>query len=65
MEADGLHSIGEYTRRRQANIAEKLAWIPIYEICAQGGEGAGDGPDGDMVGLGCGKWTWGVEVYSE
>ena len=25
MEADGLHSIGEYTRRRQANIAEKLA----------------------------------------
>ena len=33
METAGLHPIGEYIRRRQATIAEKVACRPIYELC--------------------------------
>ena len=32
MEATGLHPIGEYIRRRQATIAERVYCRPIYEI---------------------------------
>ena len=32
LEAAGLHPTMEYIRRRQINIAEKLACLPIYEL---------------------------------
>ena len=35
MESAGLHPIGEYIRRQQMTIAEKLACHPIYEICVK------------------------------
>ena len=30
-----LHTIRDYIRIRQSNIAEKLAYRPIYELCAK------------------------------
>ena len=35
LEAAGLHLIMDYIRRRQANIAEKVACLPIYELCVE------------------------------
>ena len=35
MEAAGLHTIRDYTRRQQATIAGKMACRPIYELCAE------------------------------
>ena len=32
MEAVGLHLIVVYIRRRQANIVERVAYLPIYEM---------------------------------
>ena len=33
MEYLGLHPIRECIRRRKANIAEEVAFCPIYELC--------------------------------
>ena len=35
METAGLHPIMEYIRRQQATIAEKVACLPICEICVE------------------------------
>ena len=35
MYAAGLHTIGEYIRRRQATIVEKVACCLIYELCVE------------------------------
>ena len=35
METAGIHPIRGYIRRQQAIIAEKLAFRPIYDICAE------------------------------
>ena len=32
MKTAGLHPIGEYIRRRQATISERVACRPIYEL---------------------------------
>ena len=32
MESTGLHLIGEYTRRQQESISEKVALRPIHEL---------------------------------
>ena len=32
LESVGLHPIREYIRRRQATIAEKVVYRPIYEL---------------------------------
>ena len=36
MDAAVLHPIREYIRRRQATIAEKVAFRTIYELCVKG-----------------------------
>ena len=35
MESAGIHPIGEYIRRRQATIAERVAFRPLYELCTE------------------------------
>ena len=36
MEAAGIHPIREYIRKRQTDIAEKVACRPIYKLFADG-----------------------------
>ena len=35
MESAGLHTIVDYIRRRQENIAEKVACCPVYKLCVE------------------------------
>ena len=56
MEATGIHIIGEYIRRRQATIAEKVACRPIYELCVEVERMPGTS---QMV-----RW-WGQDVVNE
>ena len=35
MDAEGLHPIREYIRRRQVTISEMVACFPIYELCVE------------------------------
>ena len=35
MYAAGIHPIGIYTKRRQMNIAEKVACRPVYTLCTE------------------------------
>ena len=35
MDAAGLHPIGVYIRRRHVTISERVACLPIYELCTE------------------------------
>ena len=35
MKTAGLHPIGEYIRRRQATISERVACRPMYKLCME------------------------------
>ena len=35
MEAVGIHPRGDYIKRRQETIAERVAYLPIYELCTE------------------------------
>ena len=35
METTGIHSIELYIRRQQATILKRVAFRPIYELCAE------------------------------
>ena len=56
LEAAGIHPIREYIRRRQVNIAEKVAFRPIYELCVKA-DGRPGARHNEMEGPGRGKRT--------